>query len=203
MNHYFDITLLPDAELKAQLLMNAIFVKLHKLLCDKHSVAVGVSFPEYDMSCSSGKSERLPSNFPQRYVSLGNTLRIHGEEPVLNNLQGLDWLGGMNGYCKISDIVPVPGDSKYRTISRKQPAMSQSKLNRLLKRGSITEAEAKTYKAKMFAEKTLDNPYIELRSGSNGHRHRRYIELGPVLNESVTGAFDQFGLSKVATVPWF
>jgi len=49
----------------------------------------------------------------------------------------------------------------------------------------------------------LDNPYLELESGSNGHKHRRYIQFGELLDAPVKGEFDQFGLSKVATVPWF
>ncbi|MDH5256414.1 MAG: type I-F CRISPR-associated endoribonuclease Cas6/Csy4 [Gammaproteobacteria bacterium] len=202
MNHYFNITLLPDAELKVQVLMNAIFAKLHKLLCDKQSTAIGVSFPQYAMTCLSDKSERLPSNFPQHYVSLGNTLRVHGTEAELAQLKAEDWLGGMSGYCKVGDIVSVPVDTKHRTVSRKQTTMSQAKLNRLLKRGSITEQEVKQYRAKMF-NKGLDNPYLELTSGSNGQKHRRYIELGPLLDKPVEGRFDQFGLSKTATVPWF
>jgi CRISPR-associated endonuclease Csy4 len=202
MNYYFDITLFPDAELKVQVLMNAIFVKLHKQLCDKQSTAIGVSFPQYDIGCLLGKSERLPSNFPQRYVSLGSTLRVHGTESDLNDLQSLNWIGGMSGYCEVSEVSLVSSSAQFRTISRKQTTMSQSKLKRLVKRGSITENEFKNYKARMFT-KGLDNPYIELQSGSNGHRHRRYIELGPLLNEPIDGVFDQFGLSKTATVPWF
>jgi len=202
MNHYFNITLYPDAELKVQVLMNAIFVKFHKLLHDKQLTAIGVSFPQYDMASLSERFERLPSNFPQRYVSLGNTLRVHGTEADLTQLKAENWLGGMIGYCKVGDIGTVPADAKFRRISRKQTTMSQSKLNRLLKRGSITEDDVKNYKAKMFS-KGLDNPYVELVSGSNGQRHRRYIELGVLLDEPVKGDFDQFGLSKTATVPWF
>ncbi len=80
--------------------------------------------------------------------------------------------------------------------------MSQSKLNRLLQRGSITEDDVKNYKAKMFS-RGLDNPYVELVSGSNGQRHRRYIEFGELLDNPVAGEFDQFGVSKTATVHWF
>ena len=183
MNSHIEIRLLPDPEFHETVLMNAIFTKLHKALCDLRSTDIGVSFPR----CK---------------VTLGDVLRIHSEEPVLNDLQGLNWIGGMKGYCKISDVVPAPAGSKFRTVSRKQPTMSQSKLNRLIKRGSISEEDIKKYKAKMFS-KGLDNPYIELASGSNGHKHRRYIELGELLDNPVAGEFDQFGLSKTATVPWF
>jgi len=183
MTHYFDIRLLPDTEIPSTVLMNAIYTKLHKVLFDLTSSNIGVSFPKYKKT-------------------LGNGLRIHGEKSVLNDLQGLDWIGGMKGYCQIGDIVPVPTNAKHRTVSRIQTTMSQSKLNRLLKRGSITEDEAKNYKTKLFT-KGLDNPYLELTSGSNGQRHRRYIKFGPLLDNPVEGSFDQFGLSKTATIPWF
>lgn len=183
MNCYVDIKLLPDAEIPATILMNAIYTKLHKALCDIGSKTIGVSFPNYK-------------------VTLGNVLRLHGSQSDLSALLRKSWMGGMSGYCKVGDIISVPGDTKYRTVSRKQTTMSQAKLNRLLKRGSIAEQEVKQYRAKMFT-KGLDNPYLELVSGSSGHKHRRYIEFGELLDETVAGQFDQFGLSKTATVPWF
>lgn len=183
MNYYIDIKLLPDAELSAPVLMNTIYSKLHKALCDIGSKAVGVSFPKYK-------------------GVLGNILRLHGSQSDLATLQKKSWLGGMSGYCQQSDIQLVPTGTKFRTVSRQQPTMSAAKLRRLTKRGSITEEDIKSYKAKMFT-KGLDNPYVELISGSNGQRHRRYIEFGPLLDKPVSGSFDQFGLSKTATVPWF
>jgi len=183
MSYYRDVKLLPDAEISTSVLMNAIYVKLHKSLYDLSSNSIGVSFPKYK-------------------ITLGNVLRLHGGESDLAELQQKNWLGGMSGYCQVSEVMPVPDGVRHRTISRKQSNMSQSKLNRLIKRGSISEEEAKQYKAKMFS-KGLDNPYIELQSGSNGHRHRRYIEFGELVDNAVAGEFDQFGLSKTATVPWF
>ncbi len=183
MNKYIDINLQPDAEMPVNRLLNSVYTKLHKALFDLSSINIGMSFPKYK-------------------ITLGNILRIHGEDSALNDLQGIDWLGGMKGYCQVGDILSVPTGAKYRTISRLQPTMSPAKLRRLQKRGSITEDDLKNYKAKMFT-KGLDNPYLELQSGSNGHKHRRYITFGELLDEPVKGEFDQFGLSKNATVPWF
>jgi len=183
MKHYIDITLLSDPEFPATVLMNSLYTKLHKALCDLKSTSIGISYPNHQLT-------------------LGSLLRLHGSANDLEELQQLNWIGGMSGYCKISQITLVPAGTKFRTVSRKQRTMSQSKLNRLLKRGSITDEEAKAYKAKMFTN-GLDDPYVELVSGSNGQRHRRYIEFGPLLDEPVVGEFDQFGLSKTATVPWF
>lgn len=183
MNHYFNITLLPDAEMPATVLMNAICAKVHKQLYDMQSKTIGISFPKYD-------------------VTLGNILRIHSNDADLQKLHGASWLGGMNGYCKISAIFLVPEKVQYRIISRIQPTMSPTKLQRLLKRGTITDDKVKGYKAKMF-DKEWNKPYVELVSASNGHNHRRYIKLGELLDKPVAGIFDQFGLSKTATVPWF
>ena len=120
----------------------------------------------------------------------------------MQKLQNSNWIGGMHGYCKIDEIQLVPTDAKFRTISRVQTTMSQSKLNRLIKRGFISDDEIKKYKAKMFS-KGLDNPYIELVSASNGHKHRRYITFGELQDHPTSGQFDFFGLSKEATIPWF
>jgi CRISPR-associated endonuclease Csy4 len=183
MNYYMDIKLFPDAEIPATVLMNAAYTKLHKALCGLGSTNIGVSFPKHK-------------------VTLGNVLRLHGDQHDLVALQQQNWLGGMSGYCSLSEVLPVPYGVQFRKVRRKQANMTQSKLNRLLKRGSITADEAKQYMAKMFI-KGLVNPYLELQSGSNGHKHRRYIEFGGLQTNSVAGQFDQFGLSKTATVPWF
>jgi len=183
MNHYLDISILPDPEFPATVLLNSLYSKLHKALHDLTSTKIGVSFPDYN-------------------VTLGNVLRIHGEESALHELQRLDWIGGMRSYCEISSITPVPTGAKFRTVSRKQTTMSSAKLRRLIKRGSITEDKIKQYKANMLCQ-ALNYPYIELVSSSNGHKHRRYIEFGELLDEPVKGDFDLFGLSKTATVPWF
>jgi len=183
MDYYIDILIKPDSEMRLNVLLNTVYTKLHKILHDSQSVNIGISFPKYE-------------------ITLGNVLRIHGDDSVLKNLHGFDWLGGIKGYCQVSEIKPIPVEVKFRTVSRKQSTMSPSKLRRLVKRGSISEDDVSEYRAKMF-KKGLDNPYVELMSGSNGHRHRRYIDFGPLLERPVTGDFDQFGLSKSATIPWF
>nr|WP_319393284.1 type I-F CRISPR-associated endoribonuclease Cas6/Csy4 [uncultured Desulfobacter sp.] len=183
MDHYVDVLLLPDPELPRPILMNALFSKFHKALCDLRATDIGVSFPKQG-------------------PTLGNLMRIHGTLTTLTELQQLKWIGPMAGYCKIKDILPVPPQVKYCSIFRKQPTMSPAKLRRLIKRGSIAENKTKRYKSKMIS-KELTDPYLELTSSSSGHRHRRYIAFGPLRDKPVKGNFDQFGLSSTATVPWF
>lgn len=183
MQHYIDVRIKPDAELRENVLLNKVYTKLHKALCDLKSTDIGVSFPEYK-------------------IKLGCVIRIHAMEMRLEALQQGDWLGGLIGYCAISAIQSIPGQVRYRTVSRIQSTMSPAKLKRLIKRGSIQESEIKQYKAKLF-QNGLDNPFLELESTSNGHLHRRYIAFSELMDKPMQGEFDQFGLSKTATVPWF
>ncbi len=183
MNHHIDIKINPDAEMRENILLNKVYAKFHKRLCGLSSTDIGVSFPEYN-------------------IKLGKTLRIHGTNQRLQEMQSENWLGGLAGYCDISEILQIPNLVSYRTVSRIQTNMSPAKLRRLIKRNSIKPDEIKRYKAIMF-QKGIDNPFLELESTTNGNKHRRYIEFGDLQNEPVAGNFDQFGLSKTATVPWF
>ena len=184
MDYYIDIKIMPDAEMRENVLLNKVYTKLHKALVLLKSTEIGVSFPK----CK---------------LKLGNMLRIHGHEKGLETLQELNWLGGLKGYCIVSSLQCVPtNEVKHRTISRKQANMTQAKLRRLLKRGSISTADAKEYKTKMFKQ-GLNNPYLELVSGSTGKKHRRYLVFGDLLEQAKEGCFDHFGLSKNATIPWF
>jgi len=183
MNHYIDIIIKPDEEMRENVLLNKVYTKLHKALCTLNSTELGISFPQYK-------------------VILGNTLRIHGMETKLAELQATNWLGGLAGYCDVSSIQGIPSKVVYRTISRKQSNMTEAKLRRLIKRGSIPQEKTKEYKAKMFKQ-GMDNPYIELQSTSNGHKHRRYLVFGELSKTITSGEFDFFGLSKIASIPWF
>jgi len=183
MNHYIEIMLKPDAEMRENVLLNMVYTKLHKALFDIDNKTIGVSFPGYQLK-------------------LGNRIRLHGDLAALENLQALNWLGALIGYCSISELCKVSDGVQHRTISRKQSNMTQAKLNRLVKRGTIAPEKVRDYRAKMFAI-GLDNPYLELESSSNGNKHRRYLEFGELKTEAVAGQFDCFGLSKSATVPWF
>ena len=184
MNHYIDIKLLPDAELSETFLMNKVYAKLHKALDDLASDSIGVSFPQYS-------------------VLLGGVIRVHGNKESLEQLTALKWLARLADYCDSSPIRHVPDDiDGYRNVSRAQTNMSPSKLRRLLDRKTISPDEVKQYEEKMFRQ-GLKDPYVELDSSSNGNKYRRYFQFGKLSEEDVVGVFDNFGLSKTATVPWF
>lgn len=183
MNYYIDIKVKPDADMRENVLLNKVYTKFHETLFVLDTTSIGVSFPKYQ-------------------IKLGNILRIHSTISNLETLEGKNWLGPLADYCDVSPIFPIPKNVSHRTVSRKQTNMSPAKLRRLIKRGTITVEEAKNYKAKMFTQ-SLANPYLELESASNGHKHRRFIEFGAISSVAVQGNFDKFGLSKSATIPWF
>ena len=183
MDYYLDIRLMPKKEMRENVLLNQIYSAFHKRLYDLKSTTIGVSFPEYKLK-------------------LGRLLRIHGSKEDLERLGEKDWFGKYKDFCKVGTITVVPNDVKYRTVSRVQQNMTEAKLRRLIKRGSISDEEVKKYRIKMY-EGGLDNPFVELVSISNGQRHRRFIEFGKLENTEKRGEFDLFGLSTMATVPWF
>lgn len=176
MNYYFDIQIKYD-----NVLLNKVYTKFHKALYGKKTI--GISFPKYK-------------------ITLGNILRVHGKAEELIDFLQKNWLHELKQNCKISQIKKIPSNVQYRIISRKHKKMMKSKLNRLIKRGTIPKNEINLYKEKMFKQ-GLTDPYLELKSGSNGYKYRRFIKFGELLKDPIIGEFDYFGLSKDATIPWF
>ncbi len=183
MTHYIDLRIIPKKEIRENVLLNQVYTAFHKRLYDLKSKNIGVSFPEYRLK-------------------LGRLLRIHGSKEALEKLQSKEWLGKYAKHCKVSKIEAVPKEVKYRTVYRVQQNMTEAKLRRLIKRGNIPEEDIKKYRIKMF-QGGLENPYVELRSMSNGQMHRRFIAFGELQEREVKGEFDLFGLSKTSTIPWF
>ena len=191
MDNYIDIKLLPDPEFKTTTLMNALYAKVHKVLHDLESSTIGVSFPE------------------SKHV-LGDVLRLHGGIDALSEFATSGWLGGLSGYCLIGNVAPAPEEAKHRTVSRWQSSKSESGLRRAIKRAEkrgkpMSDDDISKYRQMIVTEMQTEDslPYLYLQSGSNGHKHRRYIQFGELRDSPVAGSFDTFGLSKTATVPWF
>ncbi len=174
---------MPKKELRENVLLNQVYTAFHKRLYDLKLNNIAVSFPEYRLK-------------------LGRLFRIHGSKETLEKLQAKEWLGKYAEFCRISKIEAIPEKVQHRTVSRVQQNMTEAKLRRLIKRGNIHEVDIKKYRIKMF-QGGLDNPYVELRSMSNGQMHRRFMEFGELQGVEVKGEFDLFGLSKDSTIPWF
>lgn len=183
MDSYIEIQLKPDAEMREAELSSKVFTKFHKALVGLKTNQIGISFPQVNLK-------------------LGRVFRIHGDASLLNDLQGLNWLGPLNGYCKLSDILTVPENTQHRIVSEKRSNLSKAKLRRLIVRGSIDKEGEKRYKVKMLSQ-GFNNPYLDLFSSSTEQIHRKFFEFSDLKSEPVNGTFDSYGLSKVATIPWF
>jgi len=148
MLYYIEISLFPDQELRSTTLMNVLYTKRHKALYDLKSMTIGISFPKY---------KKL----------LGNTIRMYGTELELSHFVDAQWLGGLSGYCAVSEIQPVPENIKHRNISRWQSNMSEVHLRRLIKRAEqrgerFSGVQVKDYRSKMFKEQMTQLPFVEL-----------------------------------------
>lgn len=193
MDYYLDLTLLPDEEVPIYFLRNKTYTKLHKAIHNLKATNIGISFPQANVN------------------KLGGVIRLHSTQTRLQELQNLNCLGNLIGYCKISHILPVPNKVEgYRTISRIRQTMSNAKLRRTVAfkqaQKELSEAQAnqyiQQYKAKMFAT-GLDSPYLELQSTSTSNKYRLYIAFGDLQKQPIDGKFNRFGLSKTATISIF
>lgn len=187
MEHYLTIRLLPDPEFATPVLMSALFCKLHRALVQQDSRTIGVSFPD----------------MRQKGPSLGGRLRLHGNFADLQQLMAQDWLTSMRDHAAVGQIAPVPEDTLYRVVRRVQAKSNPERLRRrLVQRKSITEEEACQFIPDSVAEK-LDLPYVTIRSQSTGQFFRLFIKHLPTQVMPVKGEFSAYGLSPVATIPWF
>lgn len=183
MDSYIELCLKPDFELREAELSSKVFTKFHKALVELKTNQIGISFPQVNLK-------------------LGRVFRIHGDECLLNDLQGLEWLGRLSGYCQQTDILPVPENTEYRIISERKSNLSNAKLRRLIARGSIDKEGEKRYKIKMLSQ-GFDNPYLDLYSSSTGQVRRKFFAFSDLKGKPSYGAFDSYGLSKNASIPWF
>lgn len=188
MEHYQDITILPDPEFPPSMLMNALFTKLHRVLVQLKTNKIAVSFP-----CV---NEDKPT--------LGNKLRIHGDLVELKNLQQQNWLTGMSDHVEVEDIEVVPRDIQHRRIMRVQTKSSAERLRKRYKKrhADVTEEEIRGMIPDSIEQK-LSLPFLQIKSDSTGQRFRLFIKHEVLGEKAETGGFNAYGLSNKATVPWF
>lgn len=188
MNRYIEIQLLPDPEFTSPLLMGALFSKLHRGLVALGSGTVGVSFPDFDL-------ENRPS--------LGERLRLHGEEAQLTQLMMKNWLTGMQDHTKSVGMAEVPVGARHRTFYRVQAKSNPERLRRRRMKRLGEDDETARLSIPDYAAERLALPYMTMSSQSTGHRFPLFVNAGSILDEPTTGAFNTYGLSRVATIPWF
>ena len=180
MDYYVDLKM--NKNVRTNVALEKTYANVHKALTSIPSSNIGVSFPEYK-------------------VVLGSVIRLHGTKEELEKFMDTDAMKSLDN-CNASKILKVPEncDSFVKT-SRIQSVMSNSKLNRLVRRGSISEDEKKAYKIKML-QSSMSNPFILMKSGSNKNFYKRFFQIEKV-DRLNSGTFDSFGTSQIASVPCF
>lgn len=187
MDHYIDITVLPDPEFPATTLMNALFSKLHRGLVNHAGRDIGVSFPDV----------------AQDKRTVGKRLRLHGSKGSLERLMDIRWTRGMHDHVDIGPVRPVPPAALHRIVRRVQSKSSPERLRRrLMTRKSISTAAALAAIPDSVA-RLLDLPYVEIASRTTSQRFKLFISHEEPTSISIPGEFGSYGLSANATVPWF
>jgi len=187
MNTYIDIHILDDPDFPSNVVLRALFNRLHLQLVDLKADTIGISFP-------------LHTNRP---ANLGRLLRIHGNESALTPLHRKDWVAGVRDHIKMNEPLSVPDETQHRVVRRVQAPASNARLaRRYAKRHNVEYEEALSlYESRN--EEVLKLPYLHARSLSTGHSFSLFIEHGPLLKAPVSGSFSAYGLSSTGTIPWF
>jgi CRISPR-associated endonuclease Csy4 len=183
MKYFIDIKLLSSKKMTVDRLLEKVYSRNHGILSKNNITNIAVSFPE-------------------QVVKLGSLFRIHGEKSDLEELSLKECLDDFKSNYYVSPIQAVPEGAMHRTVYRVQQNMTESKLRRLISRGSISKDEIKSYRMKML-KGGLAEGFIDLESRSTEQRYRHYIAFGELQDTEVKGEFNSFGLSKTATIPWF
>jgi CRISPR-associated endonuclease Csy4 len=185
MDHYLDLTLCRDPEFPPSQLMDALYAKLHRALAQTKSSAIAVSFPG------------------MRGKGLGQTLRLLGPAEALAALLATNWLHGMRDHVAVSALQSVPTAAAHRRLQRVQVKSSPERLRRRhMKRHGVTAEQARE-RIPSSAARKVNAPFLQLHSASTGQRFRLFLQLGPPMTLPETGAFNAYGLSQTASVPWF
>ncbi len=187
MDSYIELQLLPDPEFPANMLMNALFAKVHRGLVSGGQGRVGISFPDVE----------------QKSIGLGGRLRLHGMVADLEYLMSENWLKGMRDHLSCGQITLVPATSNHRVVRRVQAKSSPERERRRLVARKGISADVAMQVIPDSAAEMLSLPYLLLASQSTQQQFRLFVEHLPVQTEPVQGAFSAYGLSSVATVPWF
>lgn len=187
MDHYLDLTLLPDPESAPSHLLAALFSRLHLALVAQHSAHIGVSFPAVQ---------------PDRQW-LGDRLRLHGSQTDITGFMAAPWLAGLRDHVRATAVLAVPPNAAYRAVSRVQAKSNPDRLRRRqMRRHGIDAAEALARVPDAVAER-LDLPSLHLRSHSTAQPFRLFIRHGALKEKAIAGIFGAYGLSATTTIPWF
>lgn len=197
MNHYIELTLIKNSEISPNFIWSKLYTQLHLAFVEQkdenEQIPYGVSFPEYKMGETKGKS----------ITFLGTKLRIFAENAqMLEKLNLHKWLERLTDYVHIKSISPIKDVKQYLNVSRYRPTPNIELLGRrIAKKRQISLEDAIEYRmAKGYTKKWEPYPYIKIKSLSGNSEFSLCINQ-KVAENPMEGKFSTYGLSSKTTVP--
>lgn len=213
MHYYFEITLIPNADIDKHFLWSKVYRQIHLGLVELHQiqtqVPIGLSFPEYVKG--------------EKFAIIGGKCRIFAQdEATLIRFDAGKWLARLSDYVHCTSIRAVPDNLKgYATFQRIQPKTSPERLaRRYAKRHNLDFETAFNNVTQLKLNNPLNNsfkqqfrycdmpvnkttlPFIRLKSLSSDQSFCLWIKKTEFA-EPTDGFFSRYGLSSKTTVPEF
>lgn len=191
MQKYFDIKIIPCAELPVYEVMSYVMQLLHQAL-PKYDGRVGLSFPNYDKD----------------KTRLGNIIRVFATETEATNLhKEMSNDNTVASYTVISKISDIPATITGYAIFRRKPMKRNSTIKRLEKRhkvrGTWTD-DLKNAIAQNHEGNAKKLPHVHLKSISTKQPKMTIFIEEEKQNQFAIGKFNAYGLSiNDACVPLF
>lgn len=188
MDYYIDIKLLQDPEFSEPQLMSALFSKLHRALVEVSQNDLGISFPYFSKK------------------ALGNTMRLHGSQVRLTQLEGLPWRRGLGDFTEVTEVLKAPQTDSGYLVKRIHAQSNVERLRRrAIKRQGISHEQAVEQIPDSVEEYIQGLPFVRIKSQSTGgQQFRLYIQQTEVQSHNGDAPrFSKYGLSQVSTVPKF
>jgi CRISPR-associated endonuclease Csy4 len=207
MKYFLDITLLPDAENTLGSIWQKVFQQVHIALVDNkigdNESAVALCIAQYD----------------EKDSSLGSKLRLFAaNQEQLSKIDIEKWLSRLTDFCHVSSIKLVPNNVRQFACFKQKRIKGQGRVeSQLLKKAKhiaekynlefdkcLEELKVKS----QFVKSSLPFVHVESQQTKKIVANERqatfplFIER-ELSTQSIIGAFDCYGLSKTATVPWF
>lgn len=192
MKVYQEITLLPNADIVSNFLLEKVFQQIHLALVEiqdaNGKVPVGIAFPEYD----------IENNL------LGNKLRLFAtEESSLEKLDIKKWLQKLLDYVHITTLRPVPERvNTYVIYKRQQPKSNVERIARRKSKREIITMEEALDALKNYKEEKVKTPFININSKSSNRRFRLFI-IKDKASQTKNTLFTCYGLGQESSVPDF
>lgn len=167
------------------MLFGQMLMAIHVRLSQEKITSVGVSFPEKTSLC------------------LGRTLRLHGSILDLEIIAISEKLSSLRDKVTIKPVAAIPATTQFYCVRRVQSKSSPDReRRRLMRRKGLTQEQANVM-IPDSARKTLDLPYVWIKSHSSGQKFRLFIEEMTPSSRAIPGVFGAYGLSATTTVPLF